>query len=99
MRVCGLWNTSWAAEDTIRRLTACPHVAGHESPGFWAQRDQSCDGGSSGLVDAQMRPEVKSGAGVVREGFLEEGAAALTTERQARVVPREQGVYKKRLCT
>lgn len=50
------------------------------------QRDLSCDGGSSGLADAQMRREVKSGAGVVREGFLEEGAAA---ERQARVVPKE----------
>lgn len=81
VRVCGLWSPSWGAEDTIRRLRLpVPTWQEHESPGFSAQRDQSCDGGSSGLVDAQMRRKVKSGAGVVREGFLEEGAAALTTE-------------------
>ena len=33
-----------------------------------------------------------------KRGFLEEGAAELNTERQARIVPKEYGVYKTLLC-
>lgn len=60
---------------------ACSSEQEHiQSPGH---RGQSCGGGSSGPVDAQVRCPVKSvGRGGIREGFLEERAAELKLDRQ-----------------
>lgn len=73
-----LW-PRWGAKDTTRlRL---PVQMRH------AIQDKSREGGSLGPEDAQMK-RAKSGAGVVRESFLEEGAEELNMER-VRVVSKE----------